>query len=226
MALVDTLVRHAWHQIGCKCGWVNPVSWDADPQDAERSYAEHVAEVLTETKVAQKVRVKAVAQAREQRHKEEGRKQAEKYAFANRVQEAVDQGHSLRKAMEIAAHPPTAQLDTVRTSDAQVGIAMHAIIRYYDEQGHVTDPASIDYQALRAGIDALSEHPELHSPTRGGDEFAPVPRGTIGVVLSVPELTFLRRALRHLKPESEYEGLDGKLRYSVDELSARIKKGR
>lgn len=39
-------------------------------------------------------------------------------------------------------------------SDAQVGAAMNAVVTYYEEQGHVTTPESVDFQALRAGLRA------------------------------------------------------------------------
>lgn len=39
-------------------------------------------------------------------------------------------------------------------SDAQVGAAMNAVVTYYQEQGHLTRPESVDYQALRAALRA------------------------------------------------------------------------
>lgn len=44
---VETLLAHTWHQVGCKCGWVNPTSYDdGEPEEADRAHAEHVAEQL------------------------------------------------------------------------------------------------------------------------------------------------------------------------------------
>ncbi len=37
--VVDVLLAHSWHQIGCKCGWENP---DADSEFSDRTHAEHV----------------------------------------------------------------------------------------------------------------------------------------------------------------------------------------
>lgn len=40
-------------------------------------------------------------------------------------------------------------------SDAQVGSAMNALVTYYEAQGHVVRPESIDYQALRVALEAV-----------------------------------------------------------------------
>lgn len=45
-AVRDCLVAHAWHQIGCRCGWLNPIPIEGDPDDADRAYAEHVEDQL------------------------------------------------------------------------------------------------------------------------------------------------------------------------------------
>lgn len=45
-ALVDLLAAHSWHQIGCACGWDNPVTFEEPNTAHDRAYAEHLAGVL------------------------------------------------------------------------------------------------------------------------------------------------------------------------------------
>lgn len=53
-----------------------------------------------------------------------------------------------------------------RVTDEQVGVAMHAVERYYASQGITSVAESVDYQAMRAGLSAVLPEPQYEYRTQ------------------------------------------------------------